>query len=171
MAAEDSQDVPMGSPPEPPAQVDQEPKYGGYSRFEVELEFVQSLANPAYLNHLASQKLLSQPAFVAYLAYLQYWSKPPYLKYLTYPGPTLRHLELLQQETFRQQIISPDVKVPAKLNSPSQDDTKGTYNNKRTQDDPVNESMPDTPRKRKTPRKKKKHSVIKNSATPGGTDS
>ncbi|KAJ9420560.1 SOH1-domain-containing protein [Fusarium oxysporum] len=83
MAAEDSQDVPMGSPPEPPAQVDQEPKYGGYSRFEVELEFVQSLANPAYLNHLASQKLLSQPAFVAYLAYLQYWSKPPYLKYLT----------------------------------------------------------------------------------------
>ncbi|EGU77727.1 hypothetical protein FOXB_11749 [Fusarium oxysporum f. sp. conglutinans Fo5176] len=72
-------------------------------------QFVQSLANPAYLNHLASQKLLSQPAFVAYLAYLQYWSKPPYLKYLTYPGPTLRHLELLQQETFRQQIISPDV--------------------------------------------------------------
>lgn len=73
------------------------------------LQFVQSLANPYYLNHLASQKLLNQPAFVAYLAYLQYWSKPPYLKYLTYPGPTLRHLELLQQEMFRQQIMSPDV--------------------------------------------------------------
>lgn len=72
-------------------------------------QFVQSLANPYYLNHLASQKLLNQPAFVAYLAYLQYWSKPPYLKYLTYPGPTLRHLELLQQEMFRQQIMSPDV--------------------------------------------------------------
>ncbi|KAM0356135.1 hypothetical protein ACHAPU_000530 [Fusarium lateritium] len=111
MATESSQDVSMGSPPPAPAQEDQEqePKYGGYSRFEIELEFVQSLANPAYLNHLASQKLLSQPAFVAYLAYLQYWSKPPYLKYLTYPGPTLRHLELLQQETFRQQIISPNV--------------------------------------------------------------
>lgn len=38
MATEDSQDIPMGSPPEPPAEVDQEPKYGGYSRFEVELE-------------------------------------------------------------------------------------------------------------------------------------
>ncbi|KAF5531352.1 SOH1 [Fusarium mexicanum] len=171
MATEDPQDIPMGSPPEPPAEVDREPKYGGYSRFEVELEFVQSLANPAYLNHLASQKLLSQPAFVAYLAYLQYWSKPPYLKYLTYPGPTLRHLELLQQEAFRQQIISPDVKVPPKLNSPSQDDTKGTGSNKRNQDDTVNESMPDNPRKRKTPRKKKKHPVIKNNATPGGTDS
>ncbi|GKU12098.1 unnamed protein product [Fusarium langsethiae] len=109
MTEEASQDVSMGSPPPAPTQTEQEPKYGGYSRFEIELEFVQSLANPAYLNHLASQKLLNQPAFVAYLAYLQYWSKPPYLKYLTYPGPTLRHLELLQQETFRQQIISPDV--------------------------------------------------------------
>ncbi|KAM5346800.1 hypothetical protein ACJ41O_009805 [Fusarium nematophilum] len=109
MAAEGPQDVVMGSPPPVPAQTDTEPKYGGFSRFEIELEFVQSLANPYYLNHLASQKLLNQPAFVAYLSYLQYWSKPPYLKYLTYPGPTLRHLELLQQETFRQQIMSPDV--------------------------------------------------------------
>ncbi|KAK3191143.1 Mediator of RNA polymerase II transcription subunit 31 [Lecanicillium sp. MT-2017a] len=99
----------MASPPPVPAG-DSEVKFGGYSRFEIELEqFVQSLANPFYLNHLASQKLLSQPAFVAYLAYLQYWSRPPYLKYLTYPGPTLRHLELLQQERFRQEIISPDL--------------------------------------------------------------
>lgn len=119
------------SPPNPP---DSEPLYGGFSRFEVELEvsvsclrdpvpsvpvarvltrrpaqFVQSLASPFYLNHLASQKLLSDPAFVEYLKYLQYWSKPPYLKYLTYPGPTLKHLELLQQEKFRQDIISPEL--------------------------------------------------------------
>ncbi|KUI73231.1 Mediator of RNA polymerase II transcription subunit 31 [Cytospora mali] len=85
-----------------------EPKYGGYTRFEIELEFVQSLANPYYLNHLAAQKLLQQPAFVEYLSYLQYWGRPPYLKYLTYPGPTLKHLELLQQERFRRDIISPD---------------------------------------------------------------
>ncbi|TQS32483.1 hypothetical protein Golomagni_07197 [Golovinomyces magnicellulatus] len=103
----DSNDVAMNSPPAVPEQT--EPKFGGYTRFEIELEFVQSLANPYYLNHLASQKLLNQPAFVAYLSYLQYWSKPPYLKYLTYPGPTLRHLELLQQERFRQDIISPDL--------------------------------------------------------------
>ncbi|KAH0495632.1 hypothetical protein TgHK011_009167 [Trichoderma gracile] len=108
MASEAPQDVSMTSTPAvPPA--DEEPKYGGYSRFEIELEFVQSLANPYYLNHLASQKLLSQPAFVAYLDYLQYWSKPPYLKYLTYPGPTLRHLQLLQRERFRQEIMSPDL--------------------------------------------------------------
>ncbi|CAM1501793.1 Fc.00g037770.m01.CDS01 [Cosmosporella sp. VM-42] len=109
MASEPAQDVQMGSPPPVPAPADTEPKYGGFSRFEIELEFVQSLANPYYLNHLASQKVLTQPAFVAYLAYLQYWSKPPYLKYLIYPGPTLRHLELLQQPKFREQIMSPHV--------------------------------------------------------------
>ncbi|KAM3557105.1 hypothetical protein ARSEF4850_005219 [Beauveria asiatica] len=105
--AADLSDVHMASPPTLPEQ--NEPRWGGYSRFEIELEFVQSLANPFYLNHLASQKLLTQPAFVAYLAYLRYWSRPPYLKYLTYPGPTLRHLELLQQERFRQDIMSPDL--------------------------------------------------------------
>lgn len=72
-------------------------------------QFVQSLANPLYLNHLATQKLLTRPDFVAYLAYLQYWTRPPYLKYLMYPGPTLKHLELLQQEQFRQDVISPDL--------------------------------------------------------------
>ena len=62
-----------------------------------------------YINHLAVLKLLSQPSFIAYLAYLQYWTKPPYIKYLTYPGPTLRHLELLQHKRFRQDILSPDL--------------------------------------------------------------
>ncbi|TWU75204.1 hypothetical protein ED733_005046 [Metarhizium rileyi] len=107
MAADASKDIAVNvSPPAPPTD---EPMYGGYSRFEIELEFVQSLANPYYLNHLASQKLLTQPAFVAYLAYLRYWTRPPYLKYLTYPGPTLKHLELLQEERFRQDIMSPDL--------------------------------------------------------------
>ncbi|KAF9875032.1 RNA polymerase II transcription subunit 31 mediator [Colletotrichum karsti] len=121
--------APPSQPPAPPA--DNEPVYGGFTRFEIELEvtlsvlretpiantanhppvaqFVQSLANPLYLNHLATQKLLTRPEFVAYLAYLQYWTRPPYLKYLMYPGPTLKHLDLLQQEQFRQDIISPDL--------------------------------------------------------------
>ncbi|VUC32306.1 unnamed protein product [Clonostachys rosea] len=112
MESTPAQDMQTNSPipPKPPSEEGIcEPMYGGFSRFEIELEFVQSLANPQYLNHLASQQLLTQPAFVAYLAYLRYWSRPPYVKYLTYPGPTLRHLELLQQETFRQNIISPDL--------------------------------------------------------------
>ncbi|KAL8787897.1 MAG: hypothetical protein Q9213_001924 [Squamulea squamosa] len=86
-----------------------EPLYGGFTRFELELEFVQALANPYYLNHLASQKLLQDPSFVAYLRYLQYFTQPEYTKYLSYPGPTLKALELLQQERFRQEILSPDI--------------------------------------------------------------
>lgn len=72
-------------------------------------QFVQSLSSPFYLNHLASQKYFEDPAFVAYIKYLQYFAQPPYLKYLTYPGPTLKNLELLQQEKFRTDILSPDV--------------------------------------------------------------
>ncbi|KAL2117782.1 hypothetical protein VTJ04DRAFT_7442 [Mycothermus thermophilus] len=96
-------------PPPIPDTDPREPKYGGHSRFELELEFVQALGNPQYLNYLASRKFLTNPAFVAYLDYLQYWTKPPYLKYLTYPTATLKMLELLQQEKFRQDIISPDL--------------------------------------------------------------
>ncbi|KAK3903692.1 SOH1-domain-containing protein [Staphylotrichum tortipilum] len=96
-------------PPPVPENGASEQTHGGYSRFELELEFVQSLANPQYLNYLASRKFLTNPAFVAYLAYLQYWTRPPYLKYLTFPTASLKMLELLQQEKFRQDIISPDL--------------------------------------------------------------
>ncbi|KAF2200115.1 SOH1-domain-containing protein [Delitschia confertaspora ATCC 74209] len=84
-----------------------EPRYGGFTRFELELEFVQCLANPAYLNHLALQKTFDKPEFVAYLGYLQYFKEPKYSKYLQHPGPTLRVLELLQQERFRKAAIDP----------------------------------------------------------------
>ncbi len=79
------------------------------TRFEVECEFVACLANPYYLQFLAAEKYFDDPRFVRWLAYLQYWREPPYLRYLSWPGPSLRHLELLQEEAFRQAIISPDV--------------------------------------------------------------
>jgi len=96
----------QSTPPNPLSTSSDEPKYGGFTRFEIELEFVQSLASPHYLNHLASQKYFENPSFIAYLSYLQYFSSPPYTKFLTYPGPTLRNLELLQQERFRSDILS-----------------------------------------------------------------
>ncbi|KAJ4337154.1 Mediator of RNA polymerase II transcription subunit 31 [Didymella glomerata] len=83
------------------------PGAGGYTRFELELEFVQCLANPEYLNFLASQKMYEKPEFVAYLGYLQYFQEPQYAKFLHHPGPTLRALELLQQERFRREILHP----------------------------------------------------------------
>ncbi|EOD52895.1 putative mediator of rna polymerase ii transcription subunit 31 protein [Neofusicoccum parvum UCRNP2] len=101
--------APEGAAPAPAAAAQAvEPLYGGYTRFELELEFVQCLANPWYLNHLAAQKYLDNPDFVAYLDYLQYFTQPQYAKYLTHPGPTLRALQLLQQEQFRKEIIMPD---------------------------------------------------------------
>ena len=83
--------------------------YAGHSRFTLELEFVQSLSNPYYLNYLAEKKYLDDPAFVKYLEYLQYWAKPQYAKYLSYPIVTLRALEMLQEERFRKDILSPAV--------------------------------------------------------------
>ncbi|KAJ4313939.1 Mediator of RNA polymerase II transcription subunit 31 [Neodidymelliopsis sp. IMI 364377] len=83
------------------------PRTGGYTRFELELEFVQCLANPVYLNFLATQKMYEKADFVAYLGYLQYFQRPEYAKFLHHPGPTLRALELLQQERFRREILNP----------------------------------------------------------------
>ena len=86
---------------------------------------MQSLSNPLYLQYLADQKYFEDEEFVAYLHYLQYFQEDKYLKYLQYevrtsltvaaalmvppryPGPTLRALELLQQEQFRKDILSP----------------------------------------------------------------
>lgn len=90
-------------------------EYAGHSRFTIELEFVQALSNPHYLQHLALQKYLDNPEFIAYLKYLNYWSEPKYLKFLRYPGPTLRVLELVQSERFRKEIVSPEV-VQAMIN-------------------------------------------------------
>lgn len=100
------------------------------------LQFVQCLSNPYYLQYLAAEKYLDNEEFIAYLEYLQYFQEPKYLKYLQYvnwrgpryscllntndcsryPGPTLRALELLQEERFRKEIIIPAV-VEAMVNS------------------------------------------------------
>jgi len=74
-------------------------------RFQVELEFVQCLANPNYLNFLAQRGHLKEKPFINYLKYLLYWKKPEYASYLKYPQ-CLNLLELLQYEGFRTEIIN-----------------------------------------------------------------
>eukprot|EP00038_Savillea_parva_P011850 m.200572 g.200572 ORF g.200572 m.200572 type:complete len:119 (-) comp21095_c0_seq1:136-492(-) len=69
-------------------------------RFEVELEFVQCLANPDYLTFLAQRGYFQRPEFCNYLAYLRYWLRPEYAKHITYPH-ALAFLELLQNDKFR----------------------------------------------------------------------
>ncbi|GAQ83516.1 Transcriptional regulator SOH1 [Klebsormidium nitens] len=77
----------------------------GRQRFLLELEFVQLLANPAYINHLAQNRFFEDPAFVKYLQYLQYWKRPEYAKFIVYPH-CLHFLDLLQDEQFRKVVAS-----------------------------------------------------------------
>jgi mediator of RNA polymerase II transcription subunit 31 len=74
-------------------------------RFQVELEFVQCLANPQFLNSLAQRGYLRKPEFVNYLNYLQYWKGQDYAKFLKYPH-CLHFLDLLQEESFRKDIAN-----------------------------------------------------------------
>ena len=65
-------------------------------RFLVELEFVQSLANPDYLAHLSRQGVFEQDSFRNYLRYLLYWKSPEYIQFIRYPQ-CLFFLDLLTQ--------------------------------------------------------------------------
>jgi mediator of RNA polymerase II transcription subunit 31 len=62
--------------------IDEETRNKNRARFELELEFVQALANPYYLHSLANQGYLNQPAFVNYLHYLQYWKHKDYARFI-----------------------------------------------------------------------------------------
>lgn len=74
-------------------------------RFQVELEFVQCLANPNYLNFLAQRGAFKDQTMINYLKYLSYWKEPEYAKYLKYPQ-CLYMLELLQSEHFRKELMN-----------------------------------------------------------------
>ncbi|KAG5638796.1 hypothetical protein H0H81_010025 [Sphagnurus paluster] len=86
-----------------PATPATDPKSVNRARFELELEFVQSLANPFYLHSLAQQNILEQPAFINFLAYLQYFKEKDYARFIHYPH-ALHHLDLLQHAQFRAEM-------------------------------------------------------------------
>ncbi|KAH8119660.1 SOH1 family protein [Phellopilus nigrolimitatus] len=86
-----------------PLSLEAEVRAANRARFELELEFVQALANPFYLHSLAQQNILSQPAFVNFLEYLLYWKGKDYARFIHYPH-ALHHLDLLQNAQFRSEI-------------------------------------------------------------------
>jgi mediator of RNA polymerase II transcription subunit 31 len=110
---------------------DSDPRSQNRTRFELELEFVQSLANPFYLHSLAQQGIFEQPHFIRYLEYLKYWGEKEYARFLqcviiliqsyglnlrmligirpktSYPH-ALHHLELLQYPQFRAEMKKDD---------------------------------------------------------------
>eukprot|EP00924_Labyrinthula_sp_SR-Ha-C_P013621 maker-scaffold_5-snap-gene-8.12-mRNA-1 protein AED:0.02 eAED:0.02 QI:99/1/1/1/0/0/2/287/129 len=77
-------------------------------RFDTELEFVQTLANPDYLNFLAQNLFFEDETFLNYIKYLQYWRDPKYSKYIIYPQ-SLYFLNLLSDEEFRTKLKNPEV--------------------------------------------------------------
>ncbi|KAK2467852.1 hypothetical protein APHAL10511_000147 [Amanita phalloides] len=91
----------MASPS--PSGIDTDARAANRARFELELEFVQALANPFYLHSLAQQNILEQPAFVNYLKYLLYFKEKDYARFIHYPH-ALHHLELLQHPQFRARL-------------------------------------------------------------------
>lgn len=120
----------MSATASPPTQLN--PPSPTSPRFTLELEFVLCLSNPYYLQYLAINfpHLLNPPRasgrtssardaatdnsesvrFARYLTYLyDYWRTPKYSQYLTHPGAVLRNLALLQEESFRKDLIRPDV--------------------------------------------------------------
>lgn len=74
-------------------------------RFQVELEFIQCLANPNYLLFLAQRGYFKEQNFINYLKYLLYWKEPEYAKFLKYPM-SLYFLDLLQHESFRKELVN-----------------------------------------------------------------
>ncbi|MEQ2213314.1 hypothetical protein XENOCAPTIV_012841 [Xenoophorus captivus] len=98
------------------------PEEQARNRFQSELEFVQCLANPNYLNcehqkngpndrwlqhddSCLQRGYLRDRPFINYLKYLLYWKEPEYAKFLKYPH-CLHMLELLQYEHFRKELVN-----------------------------------------------------------------
>ncbi|KAK9767844.1 suppressor of hpr1 [Basidiobolus ranarum] len=125
-------------------------------RFQVELEFIQCLANPWYLNYLAQQEYFKDAAFLNYLEYLQYWKKPEYARFIVYPH-ALYFLDMLQRESFREAILKQEVATfvhqrqyyhwlyfrhpppnPEDLNAPKPEETNSTLPDA---NNPANNSM------------------------------
>jgi len=72
------------APAQSPQVTTEDPRAANQEKFELELEFVQSLANPYYLHSLAQQNILDQPAFINYLEYLLYWKEKDYARFIQF---------------------------------------------------------------------------------------
>ena len=70
-------------------------------RFIQDLEFVQCLSNPLYLEFLAQNNYFNDQRFINYLEYLQYFKNIEYMKYITY-SRSIVFLDLIQYDFFRE---------------------------------------------------------------------
>jgi len=71
-------------------------------RFEMELEFVQLLGHPSYVQFLAQYKYFEDAGFLEYLKYLQYWKAPEYAKFIKFPYSLFVLDRVVNDEHFRE---------------------------------------------------------------------
>ncbi|KAM0673190.1 suppressor of hpr1 [Gurleya vavrai] len=69
------------------------------NRFERELEFIQTLCNPEYLQFLYQNDYFANKEFIDFLKYLRYWQTEPYRNFLLY-SQCLEILELCLDEEY-----------------------------------------------------------------------
>ncbi|OAV87433.1 hypothetical protein PTTG_29434 [Puccinia triticina 1-1 BBBD Race 1] len=82
----------------------QKDKQANQVRFEEDLEFVQSLANPHFVQELTLNGALRSETMINYLEYLKYFHQPDYARFVRYPN-ALKILDLLNSsEQFRTMI-------------------------------------------------------------------
>lgn len=81
----------------------------GMSRFEVELEFVECLANPAYLAFMSQQPgLLGDARFRAYLVHLlATWTRPSHAALVAYPDGVAHLRRLVEEPGFGDALRDP----------------------------------------------------------------
>lgn len=70
------------------------------SQFEIDLEFVQLLCNPSYIEKLVENNCFADENFIRYLENLQYWKEEPYIYHLIYPQCLLFLDYLLKNKGF-----------------------------------------------------------------------
>ena len=103
MAPVDADAAPAPDAPDAPA-ADPEAAARLDRRFRAELEFVQCLASPLYLEYLAQHNYLDNEPFLAFLRYLTYWKRPEYRRFIEYPD-CIKFLDLLlDSKKFRDDI-------------------------------------------------------------------
>lgn len=70
-----------------------------------DIEFLQLLSNPYYINVLKERKYFDDPQFIKYLNYLQYLKKNEFVKYIKYTNSFII-LDLLINEDNRKALLN-----------------------------------------------------------------
>ncbi|POW12442.1 hypothetical protein PSTT_04506 [Puccinia striiformis] len=85
----------------------QKEKKANQVRFEEDLEFVQSLANPHFVQELTLNGALRSETMISYLQYLKYFHDPDYARFVRYPN-SLKILDLLNCSEQSRTMIETD---------------------------------------------------------------